>query len=116
VLRAALGVGLAFQGAMCISQSDTWRGIVELVGGVLLTIGFLTPVVTTLVVIGSAATILFSIPACAVGLSESRVSIALAGAILAAVFLMGPGAFSVDASLFGRREIIIPPSAPRSWH
>jgi hypothetical protein len=26
-----------------------------------------------------------------------------------AVALMGPGAFSLDARLFGRREIVIPP-------
>ena len=29
-------------------------------------------------------------------------------AISAALVLLGPGAFSVDARLFGRREIIIP--------
>jgi hypothetical protein len=27
---------------------------------------------------------------------------------------LGPGAFSVDARLFGRREIIFPPLVPRS--
>jgi hypothetical protein len=30
--------------------------------------------------------------------------------MLLALILIGPGAFSVDARLFGRREIIIPPS------
>ena len=32
-----------------------------------------------------------------------------AGIMAAAIVFLGPGAFSVDARLFGRREIIIPP-------
>jgi len=36
-------------------------------------------------------------------------------AMSAALVLLGPGAFSLDARLFGRREIIIPegPRSPR---
>ena len=30
-----------------------------------------------------------------------------------AIFLLGPGAFSLDAVLFGRREIVIPPARHR---
>jgi hypothetical protein len=33
--------------------------------------------------------------------------------MLVAVIVLGPGAFSVDARLFGRREIIIPPMPQR---
>jgi uncharacterized membrane protein YphA (DoxX/SURF4 family) len=33
--------------------------------------------------------------------------------IAAAVICLGPGALSLDARLFGRREIVIPPSSPR---
>jgi hypothetical protein len=32
----------------------------------------------------------------------------------AALILLGPGAFSVDSYLFGRREIVIPPDSSRS--
>jgi hypothetical protein len=37
-------------------------------------------------------------------------------AVAAAIILLGPGAFSVDCFLFGRREIIIPPSIGKDAH
>jgi hypothetical protein len=39
-------------------------------------------------------------------------SAALVALIAAALVLLGPGALSLDARWFGRREIIIPPAAP----
>jgi hypothetical protein len=44
-----------------------------------------------------------------VGVDAATFAVALAAAALA---FLGPGAFSVDAALFGRREITIPPPAP----
>ena len=42
----------------------------------------------------------------------------LAGVIIlaAAIALLGPGAFSVDARLFGRREILIPNTLATKCH
>ena len=37
-------------------------------------------------------------------------------AILVCLILQGPGAYSIDARLFGRREIIIPPAPRREYH
>jgi uncharacterized membrane protein YphA (DoxX/SURF4 family) len=39
---------------------------------------------------------------------ESRLSAGLVSIIAVAVICLGPGAFSLDSRLFGRREIIIP--------
>jgi hypothetical protein len=45
-------------------------------------------------------------------LFDARLSAILAAIMAAAIVFLGPGAFSLDARLFGRREIIIP-QAPR---
>jgi zinc transporter ZupT len=42
---------------------------------------------------------------------DSKTSEILALTIAASIVLLGPGAFSLDARLFGHREIIIPPSS-----
>jgi hypothetical protein len=68
--------------------------------GALLTIGLLTPVAAILAALEAG---------CRHGLLDTNLSMALASVILVAVVLLGPGAFSVDARLFGRREVIIPP-------
>jgi hypothetical protein len=110
VLRAALGIALFVQGAKCVgADPGVWCGITVLLGGGLLTIGFLTPVAVVLVGLGAALVELSWLPFCTPNLFDTRLSILLAAAMLVAVLLLGPGAFSVDARLFGRREIIIPP-------
>lgn len=67
-------------------------GSVAVSSAVLLAVGFLTPIAG---VLGAAAALLGNGPTC----SEA--------AIAAALVLIGPGAYSVDARLFGRREIVI---------
>jgi uncharacterized membrane protein YphA (DoxX/SURF4 family) len=47
-------------------------------------------------------------------LFEAKLTTALATVIVVALVCLGPGAFSLDARLFGRREIIIPSSSPKS--
>jgi hypothetical protein len=41
-------------------------------------------------------------------LFDTRLATTLATSIAVAILCLGPGAFSIDARLFGRREIIIP--------
>lgn len=93
ILRAALAATVLIQAA----ANPSWFGAATAVSGLLLTFGFLTPLAAIL-------------PGMAVILPEPVSSTALlAGAIVAGVVLLGPGAFSMDARLFGRRRIIIPP-------
>jgi hypothetical protein len=48
------------------------------------------------------------LPVCTPVIFDSRLSIALGAAMLVAIAVLGPGALSIDARMFGRREIIIP--------
>jgi uncharacterized membrane protein YphA (DoxX/SURF4 family) len=92
----------------------TWvAGSLAIATGISLLIGFLTPIAAMLVSV--LATTWISIgPAANPSLFASRPSVAFLAAVALAVVLLGPGAFSLDARLFGLREIIIPPShAPR---
>jgi uncharacterized membrane protein YphA (DoxX/SURF4 family) len=119
LLRAVFAAALLVQGAYYLREPGptpaTWFvGLVGVASGALLFIGFLTPIVGA--VVGLAAIgIGFSLfPACTRTLFEPYVPLVFALAILLAIIILGPGAFSVDARLFGRREIIIPlNSSPR---
>ncbi len=74
--------------------------------GVALAIGLFTPVCSTLVVVGYALMLVMPFDAAVLPHLDSVAAVnGLAAA--AGLGLLGPGAFSIDAHLFGRREIFI---------
>jgi hypothetical protein len=77
--------------------------------GVALLAGWFTPVAGTLTafIAGSMAASLLPLPT--PNLIDSRLTAILTACVAAALVSLGPGAWSMDARLFGRREIIIPP-------
>lgn len=83
-------------------------GLLAIVSGILLLIGFLTPVVCPIVFAGNAAAVILSV---ASNQNAAVLPEIYAIGLAAAVALLGPGAFSLDARIFGRREIIIPPKS-----
>jgi uncharacterized membrane protein YphA (DoxX/SURF4 family) len=85
-------------------------GSLSFVAGSFLLIGYLTPVGAILAALISTGITLSWFPPPTIALWRSLLTTALEMAIAVALICLGPGAFSVDARLFGRREIIIPGS------
>lgn len=81
------------------------------VGGAALAIGVLTPLAGAVVSLCFLGVAVSWLPAPFSQLHDTAVlgfSVVIAALVIA---LLGPGAFSLDGYLFGRREIIIPPSS-----
>jgi uncharacterized membrane protein YphA (DoxX/SURF4 family) len=90
---------------------------VSLLGGawtigsaICLLLGFLTPVVATLVALGSVALVVHGPQIYTPVLLDTNPTILnlIMTAVAIALAFLGPGAYSVDARRFGRREVIIP--------
>ncbi len=109
-----LGVTVAVYGGLFLEAGSIILGSVSILGGIMLTVGFMTPV--TSLVVCFAVTILALVRS----LSENQHSMdsvlfaSFVATVAFAVALLGPGSISVDARLFGRREIVIPKRSMRS--
>lgn len=121
MLRMAVGATAVIQGAAYltdrgVSTFEIWViALIVVLSGILLLLGFLTPVAGGLVAVTTACTALSWFPKPTPNLFSSPLPAVLVVIMGAAVAILGPGSLSVDCRLFGRREIIIPqvPRAPR---
>jgi hypothetical protein len=75
--------------------------------------GILTPIGCVLGALYSAGMVLSWVPLQTLGVGFAKPGAALVAVTAAALALLGPGAFSVDSRLFGRREIVIPKRSPK---
>ena len=115
LLRTALGaIAVAF-GASDLSGPIARTPLVWsvaftlLAGGFGLILGFLTPFASMLVGVSVLGIALSWFPAPPLASLGATLTAAMMVATAIGVALLGPGAFSVDGQLFGRREIVIPP-------
>ena len=113
LLRAVLGIAIIAQGAPYMGAPDatvaSWIiGLAAVASGCLLLIGFLTPVAGVVVGFDVVGISLSNLPSTSAGVFDSRAAFIFGATILLAIIGAGPGRFSVDARVFGRREIIIP--------
>lgn len=76
--------------------------------GTLLLIGYLTPPAGVFAALSSLGRMSSLFLLSTGSLLDSRAAITFEMSIAVALAFLGPGAFSLDARLFGRREIIIP--------
>ena len=67
-----------------------------LTGAVLLLLGLMTPIVAVVIGLGSLS------------LAFSNSDVVQVVGLTGAIALLGPGGISIDARLFGRREVLIP--------
>jgi uncharacterized membrane protein YphA (DoxX/SURF4 family) len=93
------------------SGPETWiGGLLAVIVSAFLLMGFLTPFVSIFIALSTLGIALSWFSSLGRNLLSENL-IALNVIVMAvAIALLGPGAFSLDARLFGRREIIIPPS------
>jgi uncharacterized membrane protein YphA (DoxX/SURF4 family) len=119
LLRGAAGSVLLVQAATYFVDSHAltvpaWAiASLMVASGAALLIGYLTPFAAILAMLISVGATFYWFPVPNFDLFEARLTAALAIVIVAALVCLGPGAFSLDARLFGRREIVIPSSHPQ---
>ena len=86
-------------------------GILLILCGGLVAVGLLTPVIQAIVIVvdlGRSGQWLWAIGS-ATMMQDPWQALLVEAAVAASLTMLGPGAYSIDARLFGREEIRIPP-------
>jgi hypothetical protein len=129
ILRTSAGVATALYGALLIGGlarlttgqfsffSNLILGLLLVAGSVFLILGLLMPFVLTVLAASElgAASVRLMIADQMAGDNFGWIALFLLVSITIALFFVGPGAYSIDARLYGRRRIFIPsPKKPES--
>jgi uncharacterized membrane protein YphA (DoxX/SURF4 family) len=107
LLRISLAAAVLDGGPSCLELRPPKLVCLALAGlGVLLCLGLVTPIISA-ILCGIELVVFFA------GAGEWRFFLLVCPTAVA-LAMLGPGAYSVDAKLFGRREVVFPPGDRRS--
>jgi uncharacterized membrane protein YphA (DoxX/SURF4 family) len=120
ILRSALGCALVLRAFACLHGGHNLNPLIAVtmllmvLSALLIIAGYRTRVA----VVAATVAIVVSMIACIGGpilqVLDTRTTEVFAIMIAAALACLGPGAFSLDSRMFGRREIVIPRSPHRN--
>ena len=114
LLRVSIGTLLTVQGAAFCA---TWSSLplptllvapLALASGLMLILGCLTLPAAFIAAIACISGMLWPPPSSTLDILGSRLPCGLVAIVAISLACLGPGAFSLDALLFGRREVVIP--------
>ena len=114
VLRVVVGGSASVEASLNIARNHllghmtTIAGVSVVIAGLALIFGFLTPVASVMICLIGAGIMLLCVPPSALLLFDSRMASFEFLVMSAVLIILGPGAISVDARLFGRRQVVIP--------
>ena len=122
LLRCTLGFTAIISGGAYLYNQENPAFLVLIISffyiicGAFLLIGLMTPLAAISVLLGCVGTVISIIPAANDNFTNPNLTAIYLSIMAIAVILLGPGAFSLDARMFGRREISIPdkPNPPKS--
>lgn len=114
LLRLALGGSVSIHAVQCLVengmlvQSAAFFNLIGIISGLAIIVGFLTPIASSITALVVLTLAILNPDACSSPLVKTNFGFVVMLTVSAVIPLLGPGAFSIDAHLFGRRKVIIP--------
>jgi len=112
-MRAVLGIAMILEGGSYFGApggtvTTLVAGASAVIAGGLLLAGFFTPFTALVLGLNLIGLAVAAIPAPTPNLFDSQPALIFGLTMIVTLIGVGPGRYSVDARVFGRREIIIP--------